>query len=63
MNKEYFRNWVDTVRAKLKELPENWHILNHLPDSRLDQISRKIEESHCKDLEWGYWQPFFLFMI
>ena len=65
MNKKYFRDMLDTVRAKLdelKELPENCHILNHFPDSRLDQISKKIEGSDCKDLEWGYWQPFFLFM-
>lgn len=53
---------LDTVRAKLKELPENCHIRNHFTDSRLDRISKKIDESHCKDLEWGCWQPFFLFM-
>ena len=63
MNKKYFRDLADTVRAKLKDLPENCHIRNHFTDTRLDQISKKIEESHCKDLEWGYWQPFFLFMI
>jgi len=62
MNKKYFCDLVDTVGAKLKELPVNCHIRKHFPDSRLDQISKKIEESHCKDLEWGYWQPFFLFL-
>lgn len=62
MNKKYFRDLVDTLGAKLKELPVNSYIRSHFPASRLEQMSRKIEESHCKDLEWDYWQPFFLFL-
>ena len=61
-NKEYFFEMVGAVREKLSGMPAESLIKKHFPDSRLEEIAKKIKEVDCKDLEWGYWQPFFLFL-
>ena len=61
-DKHYFADMVAKVQAKLNCLPSDSVIRQYFPDSRLDGISRKIADTTCKDLEWAYWQPFFLFL-
>lgn len=61
-DKSYFFEMVESVRNKLSNLPAESLIKKHFPDSRLEEITKKIRETDCKDLEWGYWQPFFLFL-
>lgn len=61
-NKHYFFDMLAVVQTKLNALDANSTIRKYFPDSRLDQISKKIANSSLKDLELGYWQPFFLFL-
>jgi len=60
--KEYFFDMVTIVQDKLNKLPGNSIIRQHFPDSRLVGISNKIDKTDCKNLEWGLWQPLFLFI-
>ena len=61
-DKRYFYDMVVTVGEKLKHCQEGSLIREYFPDTRLKEIENKIARSDAKDLEWGYWQPFFLFL-
>lgn len=61
-DKRYFYDMVVTVGEKLKHCQKGSLIRKHFPDTRLKEIENKIARSDAKDLEWGYWQPFFLFL-
>ena len=61
-NKENFFEMVEAVQEKLSCLPAGSLVKKHFPDSRLEKIVKKIKEVDWQDLEWGYWQPFFLFL-
>ena len=58
----YFINMLEEVRAKLAHLDEDSPIKCSFPQSRLDAIREKIEASNSGALEWGRWQPPFLFL-
>jgi hypothetical protein len=60
--KHHFYDMVATLQGKLDQLPVDSIIRQCFPASRLEEISNKIANTDCKDLEWGLWQPFFLFL-
>jgi len=61
-DKLYFLKMVATVREKLSRHPGSSLIRAHFQDVRLDEIEKKIAGTDASDLEWTYWQPFFLFL-
>lgn len=61
-NKQYFAGMLDDVRAKLARLAADSPIKQCFPESRLNAIGVKIEANTAESLEWGYWQPAFLFL-
>ena len=61
-DKRYFYDMVATVAEKLKHRKECSLVRECFPDARLEEIETKIECGAATDLEWAYWQPFFLFL-
>src|SRR3990167_3816310 len=61
-DKQYFFDIIAAVRKKLAHRKEGSLIGKYFPDTRLEDIGKKIESSKAKNLEWAYWQPFFLFL-
>ena len=61
-DKHYFYDMVATVAEKLKHLNEGSLIRQHFSDTRLKEVEHSITQSDVQDLEWAYWQPFFLFL-
>jgi hypothetical protein len=61
-DKEYFFDMIATVGQKLAHRPSGSPIAKYFPNARLEDIEKKIAHSDAKDLEWAYWQPFFLFL-
>ena len=61
-DKRHFFAMIDQVRAKLARLAADSPIKRCLPEARLNAIKKKVEASAAKDLEWGDWQPLFLFL-
>lgn len=61
-DKQYFFDMISTVREKLANRPTGSLIAKYFPNARLEDIEKKIAHRDAKDLEWAYWQPFFLFL-
>lgn len=61
-DKHHFYDIVATVQGKLDQLPANSIVRQCFSESRLEKILKKIVDTNYKDLEWGSWQPFFLFL-
>ena len=61
-DKRYFVGMIDEVRAKLAHLAHDSPIKRSFPGSRLEAIHKKVEANTAEDLEWGRWQPLFLFV-
>ena len=60
-DKHYFYDMVATVAEKLKHRHDGSLIRQHFSDTRLKEVENNITQSDAQDLEWAYWQPFFLF--
>jgi hypothetical protein len=61
-DKQYFFDLVATVRGALARRPAGSAIKKYVLTTRLEDIEKKIAQGDAKDLEWGRWQPFFLFL-
>ena len=61
-DKQYFFDMIATVREKLAHRQAGSLISKYFPNARLKDIERTIVHSDAKDLEWAFWQPFFLFL-
>lgn len=61
--KQYFCDMIATARVKVGRLPADSVLKTYFTPTRLAAIQSKIEGTDAKRLEWGYWQPFFLFLV
>jgi hypothetical protein len=61
-DKQYFFDMIATVRKKLVRRPTGSLIGQYFPNARIEDIAEKISRNDSKNLEWTYWQPFFLFL-
>lgn len=62
MSKDYFYDCISNVKDKINQLPDSSHIKRSFTDHRIKKILEKIDTNDYKNLEWGYWQPFYLFL-
>lgn len=61
-DKRNFFGMLSAVQDKLHRLPADSLLKEYFPQARLDAIRRHVENNSASELEWGYWQPYFLFL-
>lgn len=61
-DKGYYRELVESVREKLAALPPDGLVRKALPESKIQEITDRVEAACLPDLKFGYWPPLFCFI-